>query len=164
MLGGNEVQNPVDTQTTMPPPGFEYASFSLRALAFAIDQCLLLAAILVLALPMVLITGLLQLIAWPFVLFIVMPPGWLLMVVIAWVYFALPESSKHRATFGKRLCGIQVTDMEGNRPTLARATTRFFGKFLSCAILMIGFIMAAFTERHQALHDILAETLVLKKV
>lgn len=47
--------------------------------------------------------------------------------------------------------------------TFGRATGRYFGKILSGAILMIGYIMAAFTERKQALHDMMAGTLVVNK-
>ncbi|MCK5087480.1 MAG: RDD family protein, partial [Melioribacteraceae bacterium] len=43
-----------------------------------------------------------------------------------------------------------------------RATGRFFGKILSGLIFNIGYIMAAFTERKQALHDILANCLVVE--
>ena len=68
----------------------------------------------------------------------------------------------HQATFGKRMCGLKVTDMAGAKISLLRATVRYFGKFLSAAFMLIGFIMAAFTEKHQALHDMIAETLVVK--
>jgi uncharacterized RDD family membrane protein YckC len=73
------------------------------------------------------------------------------------------ESSSSQATIGKMLMGIKVTDMDGKRITFGRASGRFFGKVLSKLILYIGFIMAAFTEKKQGLHDILAETLVLNK-
>jgi uncharacterized RDD family membrane protein YckC len=56
-----------------------------------------------------------------------------------------------------------VTDLEGNRITFGRATGRYFGKYLSSLILLIGFIMAAFTEKKQALHDIMAGCLLKVK-
>jgi uncharacterized RDD family membrane protein YckC len=55
-----------------------------------------------------------------------------------------------------------VTDVNGRRISFARATGRHFAKILSGMVMMIGFIMAAFTERKQALHDILASTIVVK--
>ena len=61
------------------------------------------------------------------------------------------------------LMGIKVTDMQGKRITFARASGRFFAKILSKSILYIGFIMAAFTEKKQGLHDVLAKTLVVNK-
>lgn len=88
---------------------------------------------------------------------------YLVLIVITWLYFALMESSKFQGTVGKIAIGIVVTDMEGNRISFARATGRYFGKILSGLILMIGYIMAGFTERKQALHDMLAGTLVWKK-
>ena len=84
-------------------------------------------------------------------------------VVLMWLYYAGMESSSSQATIGKMLMGIKVTDMDGKRITFGRASGRFFGKVLSKLILYIGFIMAAFTEKKQGLHDILAETLVLNK-
>jgi uncharacterized RDD family membrane protein YckC len=84
-------------------------------------------------------------------------------MVLMWLYYAGMESSASQATIGKMLMGIKVTDMEGNRIGFARASGRFFGKFLSKIILYIGFIMAAFTAQKQGLHDILAKTLVLTK-
>jgi uncharacterized RDD family membrane protein YckC len=88
--------------------------------------------------------------------------GGVLGIVISWLYFALMESSVEQATLGKKLLKIKVTDVEGNRLTFARATGRHFSKWISNCTILIGYVMAAFTERHQALHDIIAQTLVLK--
>ncbi len=88
---------------------------------------------------------------------------YLVLIVEIWLYFALMESSKFQGTVGKIAIGIIVTDMEGNRISFARAKGRYFGKILSSLIFMIGFIMAGFTEKKQALHDMLAGTLVWKK-
>jgi uncharacterized RDD family membrane protein YckC len=87
----------------------------------------------------------------------------LLSVAINWLYYALMESSKHQATLGKMAVGAKVTDLEGNRISFGRATGRYFGKIISGMILMIGYIMAGFTEKKQALHDMLANTLVILK-
>ena len=59
--------------------------------------------------------------------------------------------------------GIIVTDMEGNKVNFAKASLRYFGKIISSAIMMIGYIMAGLTQRKQALHDIIANTLVVRK-
>ncbi len=82
-------------------------------------------------------------------------------IVIWWLYEALMESSAKQATLGKMALGIRVTDLDGNRIRFGKATGRHFAKILSALILGIGFLMAAFTERKQALHDILAGTLVV---
>jgi uncharacterized RDD family membrane protein YckC len=83
--------------------------------------------------------------------------------VIQWLYYAIMESSSRQATLGKMLLGIKVTDMEGNRITFARASGRYFGKIISGLIMEIGYIIAGFTERKQALHDMLASCLVIKE-
>ena len=80
---------------------------------------------------------------------------------ISWLYFASLESSKKQATFGKRALGIKVVDMEGNPISFSKASGRFFGKILSVLIFSIGFIMVAFTEKKQGLHDKLSGCLVV---
>ena len=82
--------------------------------------------------------------------------------LVGWGYFAGLESSERQATLGKSAMGLVVTDTDGNRISFLRATGRYFGKWLS-SILLIGYIMAAFTARKQALHDMLASTLVFKR-
>jgi uncharacterized RDD family membrane protein YckC len=85
----------------------------------------------------------------------------LLDLMAFWVYFAAFESSGFQATLGKKAFGIQVTDMNGRRLSFGRATARQLGKVFSFAILLFGFVMAAFTEKKQALHDMLANCLVV---
>ena len=87
----------------------------------------------------------------------------LVILAIGWLYFAVMESSKVQATLGKMLIGIVVTDVNGQPIGFGRATGRYFGKFISSLILMIGYLMAAFTQRKQALHDIMAGCLVVRK-
>ena len=86
-----------------------------------------------------------------------------LLFVGSWLYYTMMESSHYQATLGKKALGIIVTDMNGNRISFARANGRFFGKALSNMIMYIGYLMAAFTEKKQALHDILAGCLVAMK-
>jgi uncharacterized RDD family membrane protein YckC len=86
-----------------------------------------------------------------------------LLFVGSWLYHTAMESSRHQATLGKKALGIIVTDMNGNRISFARANARFFGKLVSGMIMNIGYLMAAFTEKKQALHDILASCLVVMK-
>jgi uncharacterized RDD family membrane protein YckC len=86
----------------------------------------------------------------------------LLSVVLGWLYYAMMESSAMQATLGKKALGMIVTDESGQRIGFGRATGRYFAKILSALILLIGFIMVAFTERKQGLHDKLAGTLVVR--
>jgi len=84
----------------------------------------------------------------------------LLVLVGGWLYEAAMNSSSKQATLGKMALGIKVTDLEGNRISFGRATGRHFGKYLS-SCMYVGYLMAAFTQKNQALHDIIAGTLVL---
>jgi uncharacterized RDD family membrane protein YckC len=83
-------------------------------------------------------------------------------VVIVVLYFSLQESSEAQATLGKRALGVKVTDMNGQRISFPRALGRYFAKILSALLLGIGYIMAAFTSKKQALHDMIARTLVVR--
>lgn len=84
-------------------------------------------------------------------------------LVLNWLYFAVFESSPWQATLGKKALGLEVTDLAGRRVSFGRASGRFFGKIVSSLTLLIGFIMAGFTEKKQALHDMMASCLVLRK-
>ena len=87
----------------------------------------------------------------------------LVALLISWLYNAYFESGEKQATWGKQVLGLYVTDLNGHRMTFGRASGRFFAKIVSGMIpLGIGYIMAGFTERKQALHDMIAATLVLK--
>lgn len=90
-------------------------------------------------------------------------PITLMNTLLFWLYFAILESSPLQATFGKALLGLKVTDVFGRRINFLRATGRHFGKIVSAFILMIGYLMAAFTDQKQALHDKMANCLVVKK-
>src|SRR5262245_10559769 len=80
-----------------------------------------------------------------------------------WLYEAFMMSSEWQATVGKRVMSIVVTDLAGQRISFARATGRHFAKYLSAFLLGLGFLMMPFTSKKQALHDIIAETLVLRR-
>ena len=84
-------------------------------------------------------------------------------LVIGIGYYAGFHASKGGATLGKMAVGIKVVRSDGERITFMRGVGRYFGFILSSLTLMIGFIMAAFTERKQALHDMLCDTLVVDK-
>jgi uncharacterized RDD family membrane protein YckC len=86
----------------------------------------------------------------------------LLIQLVSWLYFATFESSPWQATPGKKVLGLRVTDLEGKRLSFIRASGRYFGKLISWLLLGLGFVLAGFTEKKQALHDILASCLVLR--
>lgn len=155
-----------------PAPAVQYAGFWLRFVAYMIDSFVIGAVVMAIAIPLILALGLgagltaaggdpnpaaiMALISLYF--------GFIVAAVVGqWLYFAYSESSSWQATVGKKVLGLKVTDLDGNRISFGKATGRFFGKILSSMILNIGFIMAGFTDKKQALHDLLASTLVVKK-
>jgi uncharacterized RDD family membrane protein YckC len=83
--------------------------------------------------------------------------------VLAILYWSLMESSKYQATVGKLALGLKVTDMDGNSLDFVKALVRNICKILSGMVMFIGYIMVGFTEKKQGLHDIIANTLVVKK-
>lgn len=87
---------------------------------------------------------------------------WILFWVAGqWLYFAGLHASPWQATLGKRMIGLRVVGPQGERISFARATGRYFAEILSGLILMIGYLMVAFTRRKQGLHDLLASTRVI---
>lgn len=142
---------PIAAMTYNPAP----AGFWLRLAAYLIDGLLLGIVQAVLALGvLVLDPG-----DWRALLNIA-PVGW----ALAWAYYAVFESSPLRGTVGKHVLGLYVADVHGDPISFGRASARYLLKILSTLTLMVGWIMAAFTPRKQALHDLLAHTLVLTAV
>ena len=88
-------------------------------------------------------------------------PRTLIQLAIAMLYYTLQESSSAQATLGKRALGIKVTDLQGRRLSFGHALGRWFAAALSYLTLYVGFFMAGFTQRKQALHDMVAGTLVV---
>jgi len=159
VLGNSEVSQTPNATSPNEKKQYEYAGFWLRFVAFFIDMFLFMCFL--------------------FVLWIVLESLWLwdilktiaenenidrlVTILLGWAYYAFMESSKKQATLWKQAMGIKVTDENGQRVTLARASIRHFAKILSGAALMIGYIMVAFTEKKQGLHDLLAQCLVVRK-
>ena len=90
--------------------------------------------------------------------------GFIVGILIPWLYFTLSESSVWQATLGKKMLGMKVVDMDGNKISFGKANVRYWSKIISAITLYIGFIMVAFTERKQGLHDKIAGTLVITPV
>jgi uncharacterized RDD family membrane protein YckC len=89
--------------------------------------------------------------------------GRLLGITMYWLYFTLFESSSMRATPGKMVLGIVVVDSRGHRISFARANGRYWSKLVSAFTFGIGYLAAGFTRKKQALHDLMADTFVVKK-
>ena len=153
----------------------EYGGFWLRFLAYLLDGAVIMIGVCVVAAPLVFLTGLGAFLSqihpeedwnesgvWVliavFFLFVTAS------LVITWLYHALMESSGWQATVGKKALGLVVTDMEGRRVTFWHATGRHFAKIVTNMVpLLIGYILAGFTEKKQALHDMIAGCLILHR-
>ena len=166
---------------TMQPPGhLQYAGFWIRFVAYLVDGLILSIPIFGLAIILGVIVGiagglgsfsssgssnLSQPMGVAFGVGIALTElvFFVFLLVMSWLYFAKLESGPMQSTYGKRMLGLKVTDLSGERISFGQASGRFFAKILSKMIFDIGFIMAGFTERKQALHDMIAGTLVVRK-
>ena len=165
----------METLTEENKKEFRYAGFWLRFVAYLIDYVILQFAGFILSLPFIggIILSAIKLENNPlnegltflgvagifgFVLLIV-----LINLLLGWLYFAFMQSSRAQATLGKMALNLIVTDLEGYRITFGRATARYFSKIISNMTLYIGYVLAGLTEKKQALHDMIAGTLVMKK-
>jgi uncharacterized RDD family membrane protein YckC len=83
--------------------------------------------------------------------------------ILAMLYYVLMETSKYQATVGKIALGLKVTDLNGEKLDVTKSLIRNLSKIISGLILYIGYIMAGFTDKKQALHDMIASTLVVKR-
>ena len=151
------------TPTEMAPP--VYAGFWLRAWAGAIDAILEVGGALILAFifDFVLRRFARQLGISPWFSKVATGMAFILILAVgSWLYCAFTESSAWRATVGKRVLGLQVVTAEGDRIGFGQATVRHVMKFLSLFFLTIGFMMAGWTKRRQALHDMPTDCLVIR--
>ena len=81
-----------------------------------------------------------------------------------WVaYCAVMEASEKQGTWGKRLMGIKVGTVFGNRLTLSQSIARNFSKMASYFIFAPLFVWGLFDKRRQCLHDKLHKTYVVKR-
>ncbi|WP_428327353.1 RDD family protein [Mucilaginibacter sp.] len=78
------------------------------------------------------------------------------------IYHVVMESSVKQATYGKQLLKIRVCDLQGERISTAKAIGRNTAKALSTIILFTGYLLSFFNKQQQCLHDMIADTLVVK--
>src|SRR4051812_41127046 len=83
-------------------------------------------------------------------------------LLAAWLYYAGCERSPWQATLGKRLLGVAVTDLNGERLSFLRTSARYFAKLLSALLLLVGYLIRPFTRRKQALHDMISGSVVVQ--
>ena len=167
------IARPMNAQVSAVPR-VEYGGFWMRFLAYLIDGAVIGIGICLIAIPLVFLTGL-----GTFLSQIHPEEDWNengVLVVIAlffllamaglaatWLYHSWMESSEWQATVGKKALGLVVTDMDGRRVSFWPATGRHFAKIVSSMIYPFGHIMAGFTDKKQALHDMIAGCLILQR-
>jgi uncharacterized RDD family membrane protein YckC len=162
-------------QYAVPTPRVEYAGFWLRLVAFVIDVALQMVFLGLIILILVTVFGVGAFgtaLSHPDEAGDAMAPlfalgiflGVAVLLLGTWLYYAYMESSNYQGTVGKMALGLYVTDLQGRGITFARASGRFFARIITGLIpFYIGFIMAGFTEKKQAVHDMIASCLVLRK-
>lgn len=157
-------------QTVIPPttavgPSAPYAGVMRRFFALLIDRLIVNVCLFVLFIPLALVASVGASVATPLAVSlegIGAVTVWSFFFLADWIYFAILESSERGATLGKRMLGMRVTDCDGQQLSFRLASIRYFSKILSALPVMLGFVMAFFTKKHQALHDLIAETVVIR--
>ncbi len=130
-----------DQPLPLPAGDAIHAGFWRRCAAWLIDNLILLVpSVIVMLIPIL---------------------GVIVYFVGRWAYFALMESSPSQATLGKRLMGIIATDGKGQRLSLGQASGRYFAGAISYITFYVGYALAGWTSRKQALHDLIADTCVV---
>jgi len=159
----SQVRQGTAPPTSVPQVAVDYAGFWRRFGAFIIDYILIGVVVWPLSFILGLILGVAGAIYGDIFSLGVILILWPLLIIGQWLYYALMESSSRQGTLGKMALRIIVTDLDGKRISFGKASGRYFGSIISGIILGIGFIMIAFTEKKQGLHDMLASTLVVLK-
>src|SRR5512134_521585 len=90
-------------------------------------------------------------------------PVYLLWIAITFFYWPVLESTTRRGTLGKMALGLVVGDIDGGGLSFLRSLLRNLAKIISSIPFGIGYVLAAFTSRKQALHDLITKAVVMRK-
>jgi len=82
-------------------------------------------------------------------------------VLVSWFYETVTTTSRMGGTVGKRVLGMRVVNVDGSRLTGLRCFVRAVAKTFSIAAVGEGLLYLPFTPNRQALHDTLADSVVL---
>jgi uncharacterized RDD family membrane protein YckC len=167
-------ETPAPQRFALPQLRPSYAGFWLRAVSSIIDRVILSTVFAVIAsfrpgvfllfpdpntqnVPPATMQEFLQSIPHP------TPEGFFVLLLMMWIYYAAFESSAWQATPGKKVLRLYVTDLSGRPLTFSRASFHNIGRMISEMTFWVPYIPAAFTEKKQALHDMIASCLVLRR-
>lgn len=84
-------------------------------------------------------------------------------LIVGLLYYPFFESSVLAATPGKALLGLAVVNENYEPITFKQACIRHLSKFVSAMVMYIGYLMQPFTSRRQTLHDMMSETVVIRR-
>ncbi|MBR4591712.1 MAG: RDD family protein, partial [Elusimicrobiaceae bacterium] len=88
---------------------------------------------------------------------------WVSLVNGLFILYETVFSCADRMTLGKALVGIAVVKKDLSGPvSWFQAFVRVIGYYISGGLLMCGFLLAFFDDRHRALHDILSGSVVVQ--
>ncbi len=84
--------------------------------------------------------------------------------IVGLIYVSVFDSSEMQATPGKEIMGLTImTEGEHQRLTFKKALIRYLLKIVSGAVMFLGYLIQPFTGKRQTFHDMIAETIVVKK-
>ncbi len=134
-----------------------FATLDLRLLAVAIDYFMVTGAVSIVVFLVVL------LIQVRIVVIVVALSSIVIIPLVKCVYASIMECGPRQGTFGKTWLGIRVCDEQGLPISGGRSTLRNLAKFVSLLTLGLGFLSGFFNKKQQCLHDIIAQTLVVRE-
>lgn len=152
--GASSTAMPIGLATSVSAGPIEYAGFWIRVVASIIDVVIL------------------GMFLWIIGLLFQRSPeeagglsaiGGILQIVVGFLYMPVLWSSPMQATIGQKICGLRLIRPGGNRISFERGIARTLAMILSGGLLCIGYLMVAFTERKQGLHDMIAGTYVVNE-
>lgn len=174
------VADPLPSMASIMAPDAEidrtdivYAGFWRRVAAYQLDSFILGIASYIVIIPFAMIIGIGGQYAStlqqddPSAFFMSIVPMMILMYLLIFaiqaVYFAWMHSRPAQATLGKMAVGIKATNADGTRISFGKGILRWLSMFVSALLLGFGFLMAGFTDRKRALHDIMCDTVVVDR-
>ncbi|MBV8659121.1 MAG: RDD family protein [Burkholderiales bacterium] len=152
--GATHTASPATSATL--PAGLTYASFWERMAAAFLDSIVLVVLYLLIAALCAVVAG------WSGHMLEGAIVANIVALIVGLAYFGPQESSGQRASLGKRALHLHVIDLDGRRVSLLRAVMRHLARYLSALPLLFGYLVQPFTERRQALHDMLSGTVVVR--